>query len=38
MGNTASYVTWDQLIQLGLLLVTTVNLVYIICKNHRNKK
>ncbi len=37
MGNVASYVTWDQLIQMGLLLTGIIGLVYTIYRDHKRK-
>ena len=38
MEHAGSYVTWDQLIQLGILLLAAGNLLYIIFHNHFDKK
>ena len=38
MEHMTSVVTWDQLIQLGLLLVGLLNLIYKFFHNHNNKK
>ena len=38
MENVASYVTWDQLIQLGIFTVALLNLICFLFHNHNNKK
>lgn len=38
MEHLTSVVTWDQLIQLGIFLAAILNLIYIIFRDHHNKK
>lgn len=38
MNNVTSFVTWDQMIQLGLLLTAVLHLIYAIIHNHNQKK
>ena len=37
MGNVASYVTWDQLIDSGIMLATLATLIYAIYRDHKRK-
>ena len=37
MGNVTSYVTWDQMIQLGIFMTSSLTLIYMIFHDHNKK-
>ncbi len=38
MGNVTAFVTWDQLLQVGIFLTSLIGLIYMIFHNHNKRK